>query len=158
MMRMLTAIILALLLTVALCATAAAQEFDYTELKIEITPPKELLQPGTNAKLSIAITIPVGYTLSGESDLLAVKLMEKVEGFAFGSLLLPEAHFTDQLGGHYVNSVTVQLPVTAAPGLAPGEYEFTFGFVLQVCEINGICYFPTEAKDLTRAVTLEVGP
>jgi hypothetical protein len=65
-----------------------------------------------------------------------------------GKLEKPEPDYTDVVGGHYELEMICKMPFYFTHDTEPGEYELEFGFVIQACEKDGMCFFPTEAKDV----------
>lgn len=143
----------------ALLTTAtesAAQGFDYASIEIEVVAAPAALQPGQSGKLEITIDIPPGYMLSAEDGYLEIVVLEEVPGTAFGELEKPDADVVDQAGGHYLGEKTLRQSLAVSEEAAAGEREIKLGFKLQVCDMAGLCYLPTDPEDVTRTASLAV--
>ena len=138
----------------AVSSLAAAQGFDYSSIEIDISVKDGKIVQGSRGTLEFKFTIPFGNSLTVTEEFPEIKLMNEVPGLKLGKLEKPEPDYTDAVGGHWEFEAVCKIPFYFAHDTEPGEHEAVFGFVLQACEKSGMCYFPTDPKDIQERVKI----
>ena len=133
-----------------------AQGFDYKDIEIAMTVKGGELAVGQKGEIVVTFTIPFGYSLTTNDQYPEIKLMNDVPGLKLGKLVKSDPHYEDATGGHWEFEATSTLPFYFSRDVEPAEYEAVFGFVMQACEKNGMCYFPSAAEDVKKKITIKL--
>lgn len=151
MRKLLVAVIMLLGATLAY-----AQHFDYSSISIEVKVRDGQFVRGSKGTLEFKFTIPFGNSLTVNESFPGIKLMNEVPGLRLGKLEKPEPDHIDAVGGHWTIEATCTIPFYFVHGTEPGEYEVVFGFVMQACSNEGMCFFPTDPKVVQEKIKIKL--
>lgn len=133
-----------------------AQGFDYKDIEIALTIKGGELTVGQKGEIVVTFTIPFGYSLTTNDQYPEIRLINHVSGLMLGKLEKSEPHYSDATGGHWEFKATCTLSFYFTHDTKPGKYEAVFGFVMQACEKNGMCFFPSDAENIQRRITIKL--
>ncbi|HUX07719.1 MAG TPA: hypothetical protein VMX35_10450 [Acidobacteriota bacterium] len=151
-----TTVMMLTALMVVVAAPLSAQEFDYSDIDIEVRITESRIPQGGSSTLIIRIEVPYGFSLSAMDGVFDIVPLNEIEGVTFGDLQNPPPDKVDEVGGHYLGETIFRLPFTIAD-IPPGEREIILGFMLQICdEESGMCMFPSDPEDIQRSVKFEI--
>ena len=148
------AVRLCVVLLFVISSLAVAQGFDYSSIEIDISVKDGQIAQGSRGTLEFKFTIPVGHSLTVTEPFPTIKLMNEVPGLKLGKMEKPEPDHTDAVGGHWEFEAICKIPFYFTSNTKPGEHEVVFGFVLQACETGGMCFMPTDPKDIQEKVKI----
>jgi len=117
----------------------------------EVVPPR--LGPGEAAEVRVTIEIPENRYQNLQEEFLGFSLLEP-RGTVLGSVVYPPGEDKgDRIVYH--GALTLTAPLTYEGGF-PGERELKILVEYQLCDEEGVCFFP-QAQEISLPVTLEEG-
>jgi len=110
------------------------------------------LVPGKETTLSVTYLIPDGVKQTLQEEYFYFSIEEN-EQFTLGEIKYPDGKIEDGVV-YYYDSVTLTAPLRAVDTAAPGEYDVKVTAAYQLCNAEGVCFFPEQTEiGLTLQVT-----
>ena len=142
-------------LVIALLVAGGAQAQKREAVTVSVVPPDGGVRPGSSARATALILVAKGWHINSaspaDSELVAtlVSLTPPpglaVEGVRFPPAVRRVLAFSSEPLDVYEGTVPVALEISAAPGMAPGEYVIPVVVSYQACN-NDLCLPPAAVR------------